>query len=53
MWSPIRAVRTARCWSALVQAEAVGDGGGLDSAGDAQLGKDVGDVHADALLHLL
>jgi hypothetical protein len=37
---------TARRWPASLQAQAVGDCGGLHPAGDAQLGQDVGDVHA-------
>src|SRR5215216_7229453 len=35
--------------AALVQAEAVGDRGGLHPPGDAELGQDVGDVHAGGL----
>jgi hypothetical protein len=40
---------TAEAGSLLVEAEAVGDRGRLATAGHAQLGKDVGDVHAGGL----
>src|SRR5262249_50689996 len=36
----------ARRWPALVEAEAVGDGGGLDPGVNVELGEDVGDVDA-------